>query len=439
MVIRERARSRIYRGTLGIRKPRLGLGNSNRPTPSLVFPSNVANIDMDFINQQYSGGILGDGSNSSVNGTLLRQQIVQVNPIYIEMADGSLKTYTQTSAIRKSDLLGLYIGHQFYNDDPQNRTFTNAAWNVVGGTPLKNQIGRTGVANSCCQITLTAPTCTITAAAASSDVTARDRVASIEGKQIVGSGGTLELSVDAGATFPALTTRLIAGAGGQGMSKYRFAAMQNIGAPQKQIKLTGTIGDVWVLDFSETLESRNSGQEAWPLLYEQPPTQTTTTFPLQIWRDRPTAAISGYSGWAPSSSAAALFLQGAVQVHYLEFWQRGDGNIVGVTVTSNQATGINQKGNPLNSGAGNVANLTTDLFNPVWNKLMCGVSADESFMSLNGQMLIGAGGDSTDPADHFDWLTNGSGVQDSHGGIRRHIMSTNYSGMKTLAQAGATL
>jgi hypothetical protein len=416
-------------------------GNKWKPNPSLLFPANFASIDMDAVNDQYFGGVLPDNSNTD-DGRLLRQQIVSVNPTFVELADGSLKTYAVTTAVRRSNLHGFFNGADIFNADLQSRTFTNASWTVVGGTVVKDQIGRTGAANSCCRVTLTATTCTITAAAASTDAVAKDRVATIECKQTTGSGGVITLSIDNAATFPALTSKAIPGANARSFLKKRFAAVQNIASPQKQIKITGTIGDVWVLDFSETLDSGTTNPT--DVTVEQPPIATTTTAPLRVWRDRPTAGAAGYVG-TTIASPANTFLMNAVQAHYFEFWTRRDGSLIassaGVQISENQTNGCSAFGvQTFTAGVGRLPILTTDLYAPIKNKLMVGQKATETFIVLNdGAVITGAGGSQANTSDHDDWGTNGAGDSRTLGGIFRHVMTTDYDSMKALALAGGTL
>jgi hypothetical protein len=408
--------------------------------PSLVFPANIAAIDMDHVNQQYYGGALPDNSNTD-DGRLLRQMIVSAQPNFLEQANGSLKTYSVTSAIRRSNLFGSFIGLGMTNTDLQSRSFNNASWTAVGCTVAKDATGRTGVANSCCTVTLTATTATLTLAA-STDVTARSRLAALEAKQTVGSGGALAISMDNAATFPSLVVTAIAGAGALGFSKYRSAAVQTaLASPQKQIQITGTIGDKWVLDHSETLWT--SFTDAELLAIEQPPIPTTTTG-LQVWSDRPTAAITGYSGWT-TTSPLATFFQGATQAHYYEWWQRRDGGLIasagGVQITSNQTNGVTGMGlQSFNAGAGKKPIYTTNPRAPIKNKMMVGQSAGESFIILNdGALITGAGGSLANVSDHDDEGTNGAANLSLGGGIFRHVASTDYANMKALALAGATL
>lgn len=405
--------------------------------PSLVFPSNVAAIDMDFVNSQFFGGTLPDASNND-DGRLLRQQIIGTQPNFLEQSDGSLKTYSVTSAVRRSNLFGIYCGIDFTNQDLQSRSFNNASWTAVGCTVAKNATGRTGAASSCCTITLTATTATLTLPV-SGDATTQLRIAQLEAKQTVGSGGTIALSIDSAATFPTLTVKALNGAGALGFSKYRFAAGQLIASPQKQIKITGAINDVWVFDFSETLDSGTTNPNDI-VSFEQPPIATTTAA-VKVWRDRPTSGMAGYIG-TTISSPAAVFMQGAVQAHYFEFWYRRAASSIiasaaGVQVSIDAVNGCTGFG--LQTGSSNVPVITTDLRSPIKNKLMIGQSAGESFIALNGTIVTGAGGSQANSSDHDDWDTNGAADLRNCGGMFRHVLSTNYSAMKALAIAGATV
>ncbi|RUW55599.1 hypothetical protein EOA32_00845 [Mesorhizobium sp. M1A.F.Ca.ET.072.01.1.1] len=412
--------------------------------PSNLFPSNLATIDLDYVNDQYAingtpGAYLPDGSNTD-DGRLLRGQIAPAQPSYVEKADGSLKTYTSTLAtVRRSDLFGIYCGVDITNVCLQSRSFNNASWAVVGANaPTKNQIGRTGVANSCCEVVLTATTATLTMAIASTDSTARDRIGSIEWKQTFGSGGTCSVSLDAGASFPAQTTKAIAGANARSFKKTRFDAVQNIAGPQTQIKLTGSIGDKFVLDFAECLDT-GATNPADVVLYEQPPIQTTTAS-FKVWRDRPAAAVAGYAGTTQSSPMALFERDQAVQVHYFEFWQRRDGALVassaGLQVSSNQTAGCTAFGlKTFNGGAGVKPVYTTDLRSPIRNKLLIGQKATEAFLCLNGTMVTGAGGSSVSASDHFDENTNGNGDSRICGGSFRRWMGTDYDHAKASAVA----
>lgn len=424
---------RIGRGSTALRKSFV---------PSLVFPANVGLIDMDFVNNQFAingvaGNYLPDGTNTD-DGRLLRGQISPTQPNFLEQSDGSLKTYTATLAtIRRSNLFGAFCGVDITNQDLQSRSFNNASWTAVGCTVAKNATGRTGVANSCCTITLTATTATLTLPV-SSDAVSKTRIAALEGKQTVGSGGVIALSVDNAATFPALTVKALAGAGALGFNKYRFTAAQVLASPQKQIKITGTIGDQWVLDFSETLDTGTTNTTD-VTLYEHPPIATTTVA-VQNGRDRPSAGAVGYNGNTIASPAVAV-MQAAVQAHYIEFWQRRDGGLIvsagGIQIQSDLTIGTNGFG--LQSGPGKLPTYTSDLRSPIKNKLIMGQKAGESFMRLNdGALVTGAGGSLANASDHFDWNTNGAALLRTCGGMFRHVMTADYDSMKALAVAGAT-
>jgi hypothetical protein len=429
------------------RSLRGNLARSLRPSgafiPSLAFPSNViANgFDMDFVNDRYAlngvvGNFLPDGSNTD-DGRLLRGQVSPIQPTYLEQADGSLKTYTSTLAtIRRSNLWGIFIGMQFTNTDLQSRSLNNASWTAAGCTVAKTGTGRTGVANSCSVVTLTSTTATLTLAA-STDSTARSRIACIEAKQTTGSGGTLALSMDNAATFPALNVVTIAGAGALGFKKYRSTAVQTaLASPQKQIKLTGNIGDVWVLDFSETLWTSNPDTEL--LAHEQPGVATTTTA-VTVQRDRPTAGIAGYTGTTVTNPPATFFQQ-AVQAHYFEWWQRRDGGLIasaaGVQISTDQTLGLSSFG----SNTVNKPVYTTDMRAPVKNKGMIGRKGTEGFLILNGGAMVNiSGATMANTSDHDDWGTNGADILSIRGGIFRHVATTDYDNFKALALAGATL
>lgn len=420
--------------------------------PSLVFPSNIAAIDMDHENNLYAvAGVVGnfnpDNAFTSDDGRLLRQFITSSQPNYIEQLDGSLKTYTSGTAIRRSDIHGLFGGIDLSCVDLQNRTFTNAAWAVVGGTVVKDQIGRTGAANSCCRVTLTAATCTLTAAAAVVDATVRARMARIEAKQTLQNGGVvgaLALSVDNAATFPAMADKAIAGVNARSFRKYSFVNTQSLANPQKQIKLTGQIGDVWVLDFSETLHAAldTDAQD-----YEMPPIATTGAT-VRVWMDRDTAAQVGYTGNTIAGPLALFLKFEASQAHYQEFWFRRDASSIfasdtGIQVRANVGgSGFTAYGlTSAVAGVGTLPIVTTDLRAPVRNRVWYGRKRGESFLKLNNGPLIvgdtlGAGVDASNPTmTHTDKLTNGAGPLRNAGGEWRDICTTNYDAMKALAAA----
>lgn len=367
--------------------------------PSNVFPANVAVFDLDFAHNQFFGGTQPLVMNNTNDGRFLRQQISNTQPSYVENADGSLSTFTSTQCIRFGTR-GLALAGDRQNRILQSRDFTNAAWVKSNCTALKNQIGRTGVANSASQITVTADGATLTQAITVTSLLLRGYV---DIKRLSGSG-TCSMSMDGGATNTVLDlTKPIL----NGICRPSIPT-QTLANPTVVFTFS-TSGDVWLLDFAEL----SDGGEA-----EYEPVSTVAAS-VKGWRDRASAFTTD------AGPLANWLLTEPVQVMYFEYAQRQNGAICAsdadLQITSNGVNGF---------GAGTTLTTNTPNFSPdarlnVINKGLCWRSPTVSGACLNGgAVAVGAGSTRDGLGTHWDWGTNGAGNLHMRGSIRRMWFGT---------------
>lgn len=162
-----------------------------------------------------------------------------------------------------------------------NRDLTNAVWVSTNGTPLKNQVGLDGVANSASSFTATAGNATclqsITSASAA-------RVTSFYLKRLTGTG-TVEITQDNGTTWTAVTLT---------SSWQRFQITATTANPVIGIRVV-TSGDAVALDFA---------QHETPATVASSPIATTTT---AVIRQPDVLDASSISPWYNQSEGTVVF------------------------------------------------------------------------------------------------------------------------------------
>jgi hypothetical protein len=355
-----------------------------------AYPANAgfsnfsALYDMDFVNGVYTGGTIPEGANT---GTLLRQQLVNLNPSFMEQADGSFKTFTATSSVRRTSKGLMSDGADRANQILQNRTLTNASWVATNCTPLKNQTGLTNVANSASQVTVNANNATILQ---SVTISASAFYGYAFVKRISGSG-TIEMTIDSEASYvlldhtaPALFNNWVE------VSK----PVQTPGAGTFTMGFRfSTSGDVWAIDFVEVN----------PVATRCSPVATTTAKLTGI-RDRPSAMDT-------FSSPLQTYLNStSVRCIYAEFAYRVAGGII----TATNGTILNVRSGDCQAFSatvttGNAPILATSPRLTELNKVMAWQTPSQTGICLNGGTIVTAAGASPGAGDHWDLLTNGSG------------------------------
>lgn len=356
---------------------------------ALTFPASNASWDADFVNNQYSGATL--------QGTMCQQQLVNLNPNFMENADGSLTTFTAQTTVRRTNKGMVLDGQDRANQIIQNRTLTNAAWVTTSCVAAKDQTGRTGVANSACSVTTSGANATILQ---SVTISGSAFYGYVEAKRISGSG-TIEMTIDGGLSWALLDVSTPIFNGWAKATK----AVQTPGAGTFNMGFRfSTSGDVWAIDFVEVN----------PVATEFSPVATTTAKLTGI-RDRPSSQIS-------DNSVPALYLRdNVVRCVYAEFAFRTAGGIItasGGTILNVRATDCQAFSAAVTTP--NAPTLATSFRLTQLNKVMCWQSATQTGIILNGGTEATASGGAPDGAlTHWDWLTNGTGSAQNAGRLTR--------------------
>lgn len=358
-------------------------------SPTLTYPASNALWDADFVNNNYSGATL--------QGTMCQQQLVNLNPNFMENADGSLTTFTATTTVRRTNKGMVLDGQDRANQIIQNRSLNNAAWTALLCTTAKDQTGRTGVANSASSVTVTTGGATLLQTVTISGSTFYGYV---EAKRISGSG-TLEMTIDSGVSWALLdvSTPIF-----NGWAKATKPA-QTPGAGTYTMGFRfSTTGDVWAIDFVEVN----------PVATEFSPVATIAAKLTGI-RDRPSSQIS-------DNSVPAFYLRdNAVRCVYAEFAFRTAGGLItasGGTILNVRATDCQAFSAAVTTP--NAPTLATSFRLTQLNKVMCWQSATQTGIILNGGTEATASGAAPDGGlTHWDWLTNGTGSAQNAGRLTR--------------------
>ncbi len=364
---------------------------------SLVFPATFATYDLDFANSQFFGGTQPDDGTNSSDGRFFKAEIVNAQPNYIEKADGSLRSFTTTSRVRFSTG-GLWMdGQDRTNRVLRNRDLTNAVWVKTNCTALKDQTGRTNVANSASKLTATADSATCLQSITLSSLTLKGYV---EAKRITGSG-TLEMTMDNGSTW---TNIPLDAPIYNGIGRYSIAA-QTLANPTVGFRL-GTSGDSFLIDFVELSDNM---PEYSPI--------ATTTAAVKGWRDRNSAYDTDNTPLIP------YLRDRSIRIIFMEYAQRQNGGLITAstgTIIQSSSTGVQVFSAAATSG--NVPTFATSPRLTELNRVMAWQTPTETGVCLNGGDIVRASGAAPNGAmDHFDIGTNGSGSARIDGRITRTI------------------
>lgn len=371
----------------GRRRRRISGGLAPWVVP-LIFPAPNAVWDADFVNNNYFGATL--------NGTLAQQQLVNLNPNFIENADGSLSTIAAATTVRRSTKGLIVDGSDHACQILQNRTLTNASWTCVGCTPLKDQTGRTGVANSASKLTMTADLGTCLQSVTISGSTFYGYM---DVKRLSGTG-TLSFTID-GTNYNLLDTSV---------PRFNGIARASVpattpGAGTFNMGFRGsTNGDVWLIDFVDVN----------PISIELSPVQTTTAKLTGI-RDRPSSQIA-------DNSVPAFYLRdSSIRCIYAEFAFRNAGGLITAssgTIFNVRDTDVQGFSAAVTSPNAPVKSLDARLLS--LNRSMVWQAPTQTGILLNGGAeTTAAGGAPNGALTHWDWLTNGSGSAADNGLLTR--------------------
>ncbi|RVB05680.1 hypothetical protein [Mesorhizobium sp. M7A.F.Ca.CA.004.02.1.1] len=365
------------------------LHGSTTAVLALSFPAANALYDLDFAGFQYFGGTQPEGNNTT-DGRFFKQQLTSVNPSFSEETDGSLRTFTSTSSIRRTSR-GLVINHDHTNIVLSPRDLTNAAWvKSASVTAAKTQTGRTKVANSASLLTFGADGTCLQAISAAS--LARRMYADV--KQITGSD-PLEMTMD-GTAYTALT-----------LNKPRYNGIGRYSLPAQTLAtysagFRGKAGNSYLIDFVNADDSE----------YEMDVISSNT----RAWRDRASAQIV-------DNSPLALFARDeTTQVYFFEYAQRRDG---GLAVSD---ADLQISSNPSGLIAFGCTTTNTPVYSDerllVLNRAMVWRSPTASGACLNGGPVVtGPGFTPAGTLTHWDLGTNGSAANRIDGRITRFFTS----------------
>ena len=341
-----------------------------------------------------SKGVTQPYGNNTNDGRAFRDPN-NVNASYVPNAAGLL--VVQASAgLRRTDR-----GHWQYPGGTVrnlwNRDLTNVAWVASNVTPLKNQTGADGAANVASSITATAINGTIlqTITLASSTV-----LFSVDVKRLVGTG-TLEMTVDGGTTWTAITTTAA--------YVQKFIVQAAVTNPVLGFRI-GTSGDSFAVDFASIVNPANAGINI-PSQYRA----ITTTTTVLCAQSRPSADI-----------ADAGPIIGVARGAFAFYWQgrseRATGAFV-ITGATNVFCSI------LATGAGGAVKFsngpgTSQTADSVWRTGLGLVNKVAGYCTAGGVVKVaangvlgstGSGGTLETALDHFDLGTNGAGANSIYG------------------------
>lgn len=363
-----------------------------------VSGSNIA-FDLDFTTGVYLGGTMPEGANT---GNLFRQQIVNTFPSYMENLDGSLKTFSVASSVRRTTKGLVSDGQSRTNKAKNSRDLTNATWVKTNCTAAKNQTGRTGVANSASTLTATSSAATCLGSyvlAAQQDMNAFFDVKRTNGT------GTLEWTYDGGATWRAVNVDA-APAIFNGWKRVQVATQAAMVAATYDLGFRiATSGDAFAIDF---VDGNEIATEYSPI--------NAGAASVKGWFDRPSA----YDTF--NSPLQAYLANNAVRCAYAEFAFRVAGGIItasGGTILNVRLTDCQAFGGTVTTGNAPTQATTPRLTE--LNKVMCWQTATQTGICLNGGTIVTASGAAPGAGDHWDLLTNGSASASIDGRCTRLI------------------
>lgn len=218
--------------------------------------------------------------------------------------------------------LGLLIEGARTNPCLHNRDLTNVAWTAADGTVLKDQEGTDGVANSASSFEATAVNATVTQAITS---TSAARAGSILVKRLVGTG-TIELTLDGGATWTNVTAQVDSGTE-YANGYYRITKTQTLADPAIGIRLA-TSGDKIAVDYAQ-IES--AGFASTPI--------ATTTVAVTRAVDNASMLTSAFPYSSTSSTLAAEVIRNGTHTGDQEIASLYQSNTQQIALRFNQTAG----------------------------------------------------------------------------------------------------
>ncbi|TGT64491.1 hypothetical protein EN802_32400 [bacterium M00.F.Ca.ET.159.01.1.1] len=377
------------------------------PVRSPIFAPQLGNwpggfvYQMDFVNNVYVGGFQTYGNNTN-DGRFFRDSgvsqsafILDATGLLVNTASAGMRRSTKgTVSYQNIGTLGLW-----------NRDFTNAVWVATNVTTAKNQTGADGSANAASSITASAANGTILQTTTASVV---NRVLECWVKRITGTG-TLEMTLDGGTTWQAVTSQV--GSGSYGRCVIGQASVTN---PVYGFRI-GTSGDAFAVDFlmcHGQLQGANIAGDHYVTI--------TSSNPGSIFHETP---------WALNTDAGPLspVIKGA----YAAFWQGYNfvTDVGGLWVSDGVTNCVLSAGNNVNFAAN--VNLTTTGAewkpNGQLNKVAaCLDSVGNMALCVNGGTVYTRTGGSLSPsATHFVLSNNGAATLPLNGWTEKFSISPN--------------
>jgi hypothetical protein len=341
--------------------------------------------DIDFVAGTAKGGTQPYGNNNN-DGRFFRDPS-NTTVVYVPNAAGVLVAQA-AAGLRRTDR-GVFSYMSGTNSLLWNRDLTNVVWTKTNVTAAKTQVGADGASNSATLLTATANGGTVSQAITS---TAVQRVFSVDIKRVTGTG-TVQLSLDAGATQTDITAGLTTG------YTQQFATQNNLN-PVAQITM-GTSGDQITVDFCQMCSTTISGLNI--------PTQQrylTTTATVINSQTRPNVASADAGPLFPVTNAPFAF-----------YWQgRSERPTGGYVITSDGNLFCNVDNNGAVHFSENPADSVTA--NSVWrtglsqvNKVAGYCTASTIKVACNGNLgSTGSGVVFSGTQTHWDLGTNGAGA-----------------------------
>jgi hypothetical protein len=370
------------------------------PGGAAVDPLSLFTYDIDFVAGTAKGGTQPYGNNTD-DGRLFRDP-TNTTAGFCPNQAGTLSAVA-AAGIKRTDK-GAWNYPSTTCRNLWARDMTNAAWVASNVTVAKTQTGFDGTANAASSITASANNGTVlqTITLASSTV-----LYSADIKRLTGTG-TLEMTVDGGTTWTAIT-------GLTSIYQLKFIVQAAVTNPVIGFRI-GTSGDSFAVDFNQLINPVNSVNL---------PSQTrvaTTSATILNSQSRPSAN-------AADAAPKSLITTG--QGPFAFYWQgRSERASGGFIITGATAIFCSVQSDGSVKFSANAGNASSNV--GVWrtglaslNKVAGCFDGTRIRCACNGTANEALGGTIEAALDHFDLNTNGAGQNSGYGVTERFAMAPN--------------